>query len=141
MYRCGESVWLAALIQQEISMTKTRSVSTLLASAGVALALLTAAGAAQARSDVNWSIGVGVPGVVVGARNGGYGGGYYAPAPVYSAPPVYYAPPRPVYYAPPPVYYAPPRPVYYAPPAPVYYGGYGHGHRHHGRGDGRRWDR
>ena len=62
-------------------MTKTRSVSTAAAVAGVALALLAGAGSAQAR-DVNWSVGIGVPGVVVGASNG-----YYAPAPVYVAPP------------------------------------------------------
>ena len=37
-------------------------------------------GVAQARSDVHWSIGVGVPGVVVGA----------------SSAPLYYAPPPPV---------------------------------------------
>ncbi|MFT4240810.1 MAG: hypothetical protein QM569_00890 [Acidovorax sp.] len=110
-------------------MTKTRSIQTLAATAGVAVALLAAAGTAQAR-DVNWSIGVSVPGVVVGA-----GTGYYAPAPVYVAPrPVYYAPPPPVYYAPPrPVYYAPP--AYYPPPAVVYYDG---GRRHHRHG---RWDR
>ena len=47
-------------------MTKTRSVSTAAAVAGVALALLAGAGSAQAR-DVNWSVGIGVPGVVVGA--------------------------------------------------------------------------
>lgn len=121
-------------------MTKTRSIYAMAASAGVALALLAGTGAAQAR-DVNWSVGIGVPGVVVGASNG-----YYAPAPTYYAPPppVYYAPPRPVYYAPPrPVYYAPP-PAYYAPPPVVYYGdrGYRHHrhHRHHGYGHGR-WDR
>ena len=117
-------------------MTKTRSIYAMAASAGVALALLAGTGAAQAR-DVNWSVGIGVPGVVVGASNG-----YYAPAPVDVAPPppVYYAPPRPVYYAPPPAYYAPP-PV-------VYYGdrGYRHHrhHRHHGYGHGYghgRWDR
>ncbi|KQO31958.1 hypothetical protein ASF19_10385 [Acidovorax sp. Leaf84] len=113
-------------------MTQSRSIYALASSAGVALALLGGAGAAQAR-DVNWSVGIGVPGVVVGASNG-----YYAPAPVYVAPPppVYYAPPRPVYYAPPPAYYAPP-------PAVVYYGdrGYrGHRHHHHDRGYGR-WDR
>eukprot|EP01036_Dinobryon_divergens_P037897 gene37897-49668_t len=62
-------------------MTKTRSLYAMAASAGVALALLAGAGAAQAR-DVNWSVGVGVPGVVIGASNG-----YYAPAPVYVAPP------------------------------------------------------
>ena len=111
-------------------MTKTRSLYGMAAAAGVALALLTGAGSAQAR-DVNWSVGVGVPGVVIGASNG-----YYAPAPIYHAPPppVYYAPPRPVYYNAPPVYYAPPQPVYYG-------GGYRYGHRHHGHGHGRHWDR
>ena len=81
------------------------------------MALLAGAGAAQARSDVYWSVGVGAPGVAVGVGN---------------AAPMYYAPPPPVYYAPPPVVYAPPRPVYYSPPA-VYYGGHDHwrGHRHH----------
>lgn len=109
-------------------MTKTRSIQSMAAAAGVALALFAAAGSAQARSDVNWSIGLSSPGVVVGVGNG---------YPVYSAPaPVYYAP-RPIYHAAPPVYYAPPAPVYYAPPAPTYYygGGYrDYGHRHHGHG-------
>lgn len=139
MYRWGESIWLAALIQQEISMTKTSSVSAMAAVAGVMLALLAGAGSAQAR-DVHWSVGIGVPGVVIGGSNG-----YpvYSPAPVYMAPPppVYYAPPRPIYYAPPPAYYGPPA---------VYYGGHGyryghrhHGHRHHwnGRHGGRDRDR
>lgn len=117
-------------------MTKTRSIQSMAAAAGVALALFAAAGSAQARSDVNWSIGLSSPGVVVGVGNG---------YPVYSTPaPVYYAP-RPVYSAPAPVYYAPPPPVYYAPPPPAYYyrgGGYGHGHRHHGHGHCHgRWDR
>jgi len=114
-------------------MTQRRSLSALVASAGVALALLAGSGVAQAR-DVSWSIGVGVPGVVIGA------GGGYAPPPVYYAPPprpVYYAPPA-VYAPPPPVYYAPPpRPVYYAPPVVVApYGYYRDGgrHHHHGRG-------
>lgn len=118
-------------------MTKTRSIQSMAAAAGVALALFAAAGSAQARSDVNWSVGLSSPGVVVGV-NSGY--------PVYSAPaPVYYAP-RPVYSAPAPVYYAPPPPVYYAPPPPVYYyrgggGYYGGGHHHHGHGGRGRWDR
>jgi len=117
-------------------MTKTRSIQSMAAAAGVALALFAAAGSAQARSDVNWSIGLSSPGVVVGV-NSGYP--VYS-APVYTAPaPVYYAP-RPVYSAPAPVYYAPPAPVYYAPPPPAYYyRGGGYGHHHHGyRG---RWDR
>lgn len=122
-------------------MTQRRSLSALVASAGVALALLAGSGVAQAR-DVSWSIGVGVPGVVIGA------GGGYAPPPVYYAPPprpVYYSPPA-VYAPPPPVYYAPPpRPVYYAPPVVVApYGYYRDGGRHrhdrgyYDRGHGRR---
>ena len=130
--------------------------------AGITLALLLGSNPVQAR-ELNWSVGIGTPGVVVGvgsggyANYGGYGGYRYAPAPryysapagYYAPPPVYYAPPPPVYYqprpvyvAPPPVYYAPaPRPIYYAPPVPVqrpYYGpgwrGQRHGDRHHGYG-------
>lgn len=115
---------------QEISMTKIRSLYAVAAAAGVALLALGGTSSALAR-DVNWAIGLSSPGVAVGVGNG---------YPVYAAPaPVYYAP-NPVYYAPPPpVYYAPPRPVYYAPPvvvgAPVYGGYYrGGGHRHW-RGD------
>ena len=76
-------------------MTKTRSIYAMAAAAGVVLAL--AAGSAQAR-DVNWSIGVGVPGVVIGVGNGGYGnyGGNYGYN-TYAPAPVYYAPPPPVY--------------------------------------------
>lgn len=100
-----------------------------LKTAGVALAALGAAGAAQARGDVYWSVGVhAAPGVTIGVGN---------------ARPVYYAP-APVYVAPAPVYYAP-QPVYYVRPAPVYYStGYYYGpttyvrvgkhrHRHHHR--------
>ena len=136
--------------------------TTFAGAAGIALALLLGSSPAQAR-DLNWSVGVSAPGVVVGVGNGGYAnyggyGGYrYAPPPryysappgYYAPPPVYYAPPPPVYYqprpvyvAPPQVYYAPvPRPIYYAPPAPLqrpYYGpgwrGQRHGERHHGYG-------
>ncbi|KRD15277.1 hypothetical protein ASE39_14940 [Acidovorax sp. Root267] len=116
-------------------MTKTRSIYALAASAGVALALLAGTGAAQAR-DVNWSVGIGVPGVVVGASNG-----YYAPAPTYYAPPppVYYAPPRPVYYAPAPAYYAPPPVVYYGDRGYRHHRHHDHGHRGHGHN--RHWDR
>ena len=118
--------------------------------AGVALvAGLGAAGVAQARSDVSWSVGIGAPGVSVGVTNG-YG--YVAPPVVYAPAPVYVPPPRvvynpPVYYAPRPVYYAPP--VVYAPQRPYYgpgpyYRDYDRGHRHgngHGHGKGHRYDR
>ena len=75
------------------------------------LALAGVAGAAQARTDVHFSVGLGVPA------------------------PVYYAPP-PVYYAPPPVYYSRPAPVYYQPyyPAATYvYGPVRHKHKRHHR--------
>jgi hypothetical protein len=68
-------------------------------SAFVAVPVLAAAGlfgsaAAHARSDVQWSISIGVP--------------FFAPPPVYYAPPpVHYAPPRPVIVRPAPIYYAP----------------------------------
>lgn len=113
--------------------------------AGVALALLLGSSPAQARGDVNWSVGVSVPGVVVGVGNGYQGYApppryYAAPQGYYAPPPVYHQPP-PVYVAPPPVYYVPPpRPIYYGPPAPAYRPYYGqgwrgerHGHRHHHR--------
>jgi hypothetical protein len=111
-------------------MSFTRSTFFKWAAAGVVAAgALFAATSASARSDVSWSIGVGVPGVAVGV-----GSPAYYPAPVYVPPaPVYYAPPPPVYYRPPPVYYRP-APVYYGPPAyygPRYYGrGYYRGHGH-----------
>ena len=99
-------------------MANQRSVRSMLASAGLALVALLGAGVAQAR-DVNWSLGISSPGVVVGVDNGR--GVRVLPPPVYVTPPP--PPPRVVYYPPPPpppVYYAPPpRPVYYA-PAPVY---------------------
>ena len=121
-------------------MKKILSMRALLTVAAVALAGLGASGAAQARGDVNWSIGVGVPGVVVGVGNGYQGYSGYAPQ-------TYYAPPPQTYYAPQPqAYYAPPRPVYYAPPVvvrPPAYGYYGGGynqqrpyrHHRHDRGD------
>lgn len=110
------------------------------ATAALAVAAMGFAGGAQARSDVQFSVGVVLPGAQIGVTNA---------YPVYSQP-VYHQPrpvyvqPQPVYYPPPPVYYQP-RPVYhvrppvYVVPAPVYYRGgyrhpgYGHGHyRGHG---------
>jgi hypothetical protein len=80
-------------------MSLTRSTFFKWAAAGVVAAgALFAATSASARSDVSWSVGVGLPGVAVGV-----GGPAYYPAPVYAPPaPVYYAPPAPVYYNPPP---------------------------------------
>jgi len=71
----------------------------------VAIALLGAAGIASAHGHGRFAIGFGFP---------------VAP-PVYLAPPppVYYVQPRVVYLAPPPVYYQP-APVYYSPPVTVY---------------------
>ncbi|MDM0074890.1 hypothetical protein QTH90_10895 [Variovorax sp. J2P1-59] len=94
--------------------------------------------AASANAEVNWSVGINVPGVAVGVAEPAPI--YYEPAPVYSRPaPIYYQPAPPVYYQrpPPPAYYAP-APVYYGPPAP-YYDGRGERwrHRHH---HGRDWD-
>lgn len=71
------------------SSTRTR----ILATAAVALGLLGVAGAAQARTDVQLSIGV--PGVI-----------YADPAPVYVQPQPYYVEP-PQVYAPAPVYVQP----------------------------------
>jgi len=102
-----------------------RSVALAGAAATLALAAMGFAGAAQARDNVSFSVGIGVPGVQVGVTNA---------YPVYQQP--VYVQPAPVYYQPAPVYYQPrpvyvqPAPVYYA-PQPVYYGR-PHGHRHHG---------
>ncbi len=83
----------------------------------VASALMFAAPLANAGGNVNWSVNVGVPGVVYPA---------YA-APVYSQPQVVYEQPQSYYYSQPePVYY-PARRVYVAPAPiyrPVYYNGY-----------------
>lgn len=86
------------------------------ASAALALAGLGMTGAAQARDDVYWSIGLSSPGVQLGVAN--------APPvivhqPVYSQPYPIYSEPRTVYRQPPVVYVAP-RPIVYVRPAPVY---------------------
>ena len=106
-----------------------------LAAAGI-LAAAAFGGAAQARDNVYWSLGVeAAPGVTLGLGN--TRPVYVAPAPVYVAPAPVYVAPRPV------VVHA--APVYYARPAPVvveYHDGHrgkhkGHKkhHRHH-----RHWD-
>jgi hypothetical protein len=100
-----------------------RSLALAGAAATLAVAALGFAGAAQARDNVSFSVGIAAPGVAVGVTNA---------YPVYQQP--VYVQPAPVYYQPAPVYY--PRPVYVRPapvyyPQPVYYGPR-HGHRHHG---------
>ncbi len=109
----------------------------LVSSALVALLALCAAGLAQARGDVYWSVGVNAaPGVMLGVGNVGpvYAQPVYvAQQPVYVAPPPVYYRPAPVYYSAAPVYYNP-APVYYN-AAPVHYGPPGHWkhkHRKHG---------
>jgi PXPV repeat (3 copies) len=95
------------------------------ATAALAIAAMGFASSAEARGDVSFSVGVGLPGVAVGVSNaypvyGGYPQPVYVqPAPVYVQPRPVYVQPAPVYYEPPPVYYRP-RPVYVQ-PAPVYY--------------------
>lgn len=105
----------------------------ILASASAALAVVAMgfAGAAQARDDVYWSVGVGSPGVSVNVGNAQPV--YSQPAPVYYQQAPVYVQPAPVYYQPRPVFVRP-APVYLA-PQPVYYGNPGRGHgRGHGRG-------
>ncbi|WP_198083838.1 hypothetical protein [Variovorax sp. E3] len=90
-------------------MTVQRNIFKLAAAGVLALGALCAA--VSANAGTSWSIGVNVPGVVVGSEPAPT---YYAPAPVYSQPaPVYYQPPPPPRYTP-PAYYEP-APVYYAP--------------------------
>lgn len=116
------------------SVIKTnRSVVVAGAMATLAVAAMGFAGAAQARDNVSWSVGVGVgvPGAVV---NVGNGGAYY-PQPVYVQPQPVYVQPAPVYYQPRPVFVRP-QPVFvqpqvvYGAPQPVYYGR-PHGWRRH----------
>lgn len=104
------------------------------AALALSLAALAGTGAAHARGDVYWSVGVNSPGVALGVASAPPV--YVAPAPVYVAPaPVYVAPARPSYYGPPPAYHAP-RPVYRVEQPVVVVPGYGyrHGHHHHGHG-------
>lgn len=94
------------------------------AAATLAVVAMGFAGAAQARDNIAWSVGVGTPGAVV---NVGNVGSVY-PQPVYVQPQPVYVQPVPVYVQPRPVFVRP-QPVYVA-PQPVYYGR-PHGHRRH----------
>ena len=114
--------------------------SAMLAAATLAVAAMGFAGAAQARDNVNWSVGVGIPGAVVNVGNVGsvYPQPVYVqPAPVYVQPRPVYVQPQPVYVQPAPRYYDPrpvfvrPAPVYLA-PQPIYYERRHHGRRHDG---------
>jgi len=106
------------------SLKANRSLALAGAAATLAVAAMGFAGAAQARDNVSFSVGIAAPGVAVGVTNA---------YPVYQQP--VYVQPAPVYVQPAPVYY--PRPVYvrpapvYVAPQPIYYGPR-HGHRHHG---------
>ena len=103
--------------------------------AALALVALGFASNAQARDNVTFSVGIGVPGVVIGATNAYpvYSQPqvvYVQPQPVYVQPRPIYVQPAPVYYQPAPVYYSP-QPVYAA-PQPMYYGRPHEGkHAHH----------
>ena len=116
-------------------MKVNRSVSSLIATASVALATLGMTGATLAQ-NVNWSVGVFSPGVNVGVTN---------VQPIYYQEPVYQQVYQPVYRAPRRVIYVQPEPVFVVPPQYVQagwqYPGYGGGWRHgRGRHDGDRFD-
>ena len=94
------------------SVSSTRALLMAGAAAVLSVAALGFSTGAHARSDINFSVGVSTPGVVIGVSNA---------YPVYTAPvygqPVYGYQPQPVYVQPAPVYVQP-RPVYR--PRPVY---------------------
>ena len=98
----------------------------------LALAALAFAGQAEARDNVSFSVGIGVPGVQLGVGNAYpvyQQPVYVQPQVVYQQPElVYYQQPRPVYVQPRPVYVQPQ--VIYQQPQPIYYG------RPHHRGHG-----
>ena len=117
----------------------------------LALAALSFAPHAEARSDVSLSMGFGNVGggYPVYQQLPGYGQQpiyvqpqpvYVQPQPVYVQPQVIYQPPAPVYYQPRPVYVQPapayyPQAVYYGRPHGYYQGGYGNGYDN-GNGNG-----
>ena len=125
---------------------RTHRSAILAVTATLAAAAMGFAGAAQARDNVNWSVGVGIPGAVVNVGNVGsvYPQPVYVqPQPVYIQPQPVYVQPAPRYYQPEPVYVQPapryyqPRPVFVRPapvylaPQPIYYERrHGHNKRH-----------
>jgi hypothetical protein len=124
-------------------MKINRSLPSLAAAAGLALAALGMTGAAQAQ-NINWSVGVSSPGVQLGFTNA---------QPIYIQQPMYqqvYVAPRPVYVVPQPIAYVRPQPVYVVQPQYVESGwqrpdrGYGwhrrHGHRDEQRFEGGRYE-
>lgn len=128
--------------------SKTSRSIAMAGAATLALAAMGFAGAAQARDNVFWSVGVGIPGGLV---NVGNVGSVYQPQPFYAQPQPVYVQPQPVYVQP-QQFYSQPAPVYYqqrpaygpahvyVTPQPVYYGrpyGHAYGHRHH---EGRHFD-
>jgi hypothetical protein len=97
--------------------------------AALALVAMGFSGGAQARSDVSFSVGVVLPGVVVGVSNAYpvYNQPVYVqPAPVYVQPRVIYRQPQPVYVQPQVVYVQPE----WSPPGRAY--GW---KKHHGKKD------
>jgi hypothetical protein len=102
-----------------------RSVVLAGAAATLAVAALGFAGAAEARDNVFWSVGVGSPGVELNVGNA---------MPVYVQPQPVYIQPQPIYVQPAPVYYQP-QPIYGV-PQPVYYGRPNGWRGWHGRRDG-----
>lgn len=118
----------------------------------LAVAALGFAGAAQARDNISFSVGISSPGIGLGVTNAYpvYSQAYpvysqpqpvyVQPQPVYVQPAQVYVQPRPVYIQPAPVYVQP-RPVYYGAqpiyvqPQQVYRGHWRHGGYRDGRGD------
>lgn len=101
-----------------------------LSAAAFALGALSAATAAHARNDVQFSVTLGSPGFYVQPVSD-----YVHPRPVYVQPAPVYVQPRPVYERPAPVYVRPRAPVFYQ-SAPVY--GWGHKRHHHDRDENAR---
>lgn len=101
-------------------MTRSSSLWFKLVAVG-SLAVAGVMASSLANAGTQWSVGINLPGVVVGEPSYGpapiYQPNDYESAPVYSRPAPVAAP---VYYDAQPVRVRPPETVYYAPPAPVY---------------------